>query len=118
MICCLTARQLLEKELGQRLSVKQVAEYLGVDARLVKEQYLRLGGVRLGSRRYIFFERRLIDALSEPKTEQEQISMGGSDQDPGKEKNQVLYVKKGRSGLGGRAKKEKADIERHNDIFG
>lgn len=110
--------ELLEKELGKKLTASQVAKFLGIDARLVRCQYVRLGGVRLGSRCYIFFERRLIDALSKPKAEQEQVSVDRSSEDSSGQTDKMLQNQERSSGMGGRAKKAKTDIERHNDIFG
>ena len=52
----------VEKELGKRLTVNEVAEFLGVDKKTVRENYDKLGGMRLG-RLYLFFERSLIDAI-------------------------------------------------------
>lgn len=54
----------IEQELGNRLNAKEVASYLGVDKRLVIKHYRELGGVRLGERRYIFFEKRLVNAVT------------------------------------------------------
>ena len=51
----------LEQELGKRLTVSEVAEFLGIDKKTVRENYNKLGGMRLG-RLYLFFERSLIDA--------------------------------------------------------
>jgi DNA-directed RNA polymerase specialized sigma subunit len=52
----------LEQELGKRLTVNDVAEFLGIDKKTVRENYNKLGGMRLG-RLYLFFERSLIDAI-------------------------------------------------------
>ena len=53
---------MLEKELGKKLSTKEVAEYLGLDEKTVRLYYQKLGGMRLG-RRYVFFEKEIINAI-------------------------------------------------------
>jgi hypothetical protein len=102
---------LLEKELGKKLSVSQVAEYLGVDARLVRRQYAQLGGVRLGPKCYIFFERRLINAISEQGQVFQEVPVDRANQDQRETKKEVLRDKKDRSGMGGRAKKKKDSFD-------
>lgn len=52
----------LDKHIGKPLNTKQVANYLGVDEKTVRQYYEQLGGIRLG-KKYIFFERRLIVAI-------------------------------------------------------
>jgi len=54
--------EILEKELGKKLSVKQVAILLGRDEKTIRKHYSELGGMRLG-RCYMFFERRIVDAI-------------------------------------------------------
>jgi len=54
---------ILEQELGKALRTKDVAQFTGLDEKTVRKYYQELGGMRLG-RRYVFFERRLIDAIS------------------------------------------------------
>jgi hypothetical protein len=53
---------LIDQELGQCLSTKKVAQFLNLDEKTVRLHYRSLGGMRLG-RRFVFFERRLIDAI-------------------------------------------------------
>jgi hypothetical protein len=59
--------KILQQELGKALRAKDVADYLGIDDKTVIKYYEDLGGMRLGSR-YIFFERRFIDAIQERTT--------------------------------------------------
>ena len=54
--------QVIQKTLGQPLSAKAVAEYLGLDVKTVRKYYRELGGIRLGSR-IVFFEKELINAI-------------------------------------------------------
>jgi len=53
-----------DNELGKRMTVKEVAELLNVDVKTVRANYYKLGGMRLG-RQYVFFERRLNNAIQE-----------------------------------------------------
>lgn len=59
----------LETSLGKALTAKELAEYLGVSEKIVRDNYQQLGGVRIG-RHYRFFERRIIHALEK---RQEQV---------------------------------------------
>ena len=54
--------QVYENELGPRLSVEDVANYLGLDEKTVRQYYRELGGMRLG-RLFLFFERSVLNAL-------------------------------------------------------
>ena len=66
---------LLKQELGKKLTVNDVAEFLGVDKKTVRENYKKLGGMRLG-RRYLFFERSIINAVQK-ETEMDSPSAEG-----------------------------------------
>lgn len=66
---------MLEKELGKKLSTKEVAEYLGLDEKTVRLYYQKLGGMRLG-RRYVFFEKEIINAIQK-RTKMESPSSEG-----------------------------------------
>jgi hypothetical protein len=48
--------------LGQALSAKQIAAYLGLDPKTIRKYYRELGGIRLGSR-IVFFEKEFINAI-------------------------------------------------------
>ena len=53
---------MIQEDLGQVLSAEEVAKYLGLDVKTVRQYYHELGGMRLG-RKYLFFERRMINAI-------------------------------------------------------
>ncbi len=63
----------MEKELGNRMTSEELAEFLGVNVKTVRQYYKKFGGIRLGSR-YIFFERRIINAISNEEWELESPS--------------------------------------------
>ena len=48
--------------MGSVLRPEEVARYLGLDVKTVRQYYRDLGGMRLG-RRILFFERRILDAI-------------------------------------------------------
>ena len=54
--------KLIEQHLGRALSVKQIAEYLNINEKTVREHYQELGGIRIG-RQFKFFEREVINAI-------------------------------------------------------
>jgi len=54
--------EILKNHLGDRLSVSEVAAFLGLDEKTVRVHYKNLGGMRLG-RQYLFFERSVVDAI-------------------------------------------------------
>ncbi len=65
--------QTIEQELGRRLSTVEVAERFGLSESTVRRYASKFGGVRIGQRKIIFFERKLIDAISKLQQEQGQI---------------------------------------------
>ena len=70
--------QVLENELGPRLSVEEVANYLGLDEKTVRQYYRELGGMRLG-RLFLFFERSVLNALQK-RTEMDCPSAEGREE--------------------------------------
>jgi DNA-binding transcriptional regulator YhcF (GntR family) len=52
----------LEKILGTAISVKQLAEFLGVNEKTIRENYRQFGGIKIG-RHYRFFTKEIKDAL-------------------------------------------------------
>ena len=58
----------LQETLGNCLTAREMADYLGCDITTVYRNYRSLGGIRIGSS-YRFFEKRIIDAvLGQSKT--------------------------------------------------
>ena len=75
----------LKKSLGNALTVKELAEYLNVNEKTIRENYRQFGGIKIG-RHYRFFTKEVANALekrqeqiystskAERKTERESIS--------------------------------------------
>ena len=80
--------------LGRSLTDHEVARYLGVDVRLVRKYFARLGGMRLG-RKFVFFERSFSDAV------QRQVRLGGSGEGHGPEAQTPLQDQKRGFAVGG-----------------
>jgi len=74
--------EIIRQELGKRLSVKEVANLFGVDARFVRQHYAELGGMRLGNRIYIFFEKEVINAIQRQIKHKDAVGRSGKDQRP------------------------------------
>jgi hypothetical protein len=51
-------RKRLVELFGEAFSLEEMAEYLGVDKKWLREHHLKLGGIRLG-RKFLFFEKRI-----------------------------------------------------------
>ena len=88
----------IKESLGRKISVKELASFLGVDVRTVKKYYLELGGIRLGERRFIFFEKEVIHAIQ--RQAEQKLSLGGAGETRGAEKEEVFSNQKGSSGVG------------------
>ncbi|MGL1931386.1 MAG: hypothetical protein OCC45_06450 [Desulfotalea sp.] len=58
---------MIDKNLGKSLTAKQISELMGLSVTTVRLNYQSLGGFRVGSR-YVFFEKRLVDAVLEQTT--------------------------------------------------
>ena len=52
----------LENSLGKALTTKELAEYLGVNEKTIRENYRQFGGVKIG-RHYRFFTKEVTNAL-------------------------------------------------------
>ncbi len=52
----------LDEKLGKVLRPKDIADYLGLDEKTVRQYYQDLGGIRLGNR-ILFFEKEVINAI-------------------------------------------------------
>lgn len=52
----------LEKSLGKALTTKELAEYLNVNKKTIRENYRQFGGIKIG-RHYRFFTKEITNAL-------------------------------------------------------
>jgi hypothetical protein len=66
----------LKKNLGETISVKELAEYLNINEKTVREHYLDFNGIKVGNR-YRFFEREVINAIQKS---QKQIYSSGQEE--------------------------------------
>ena len=86
---------MLKEHLGDVLTVKQLAEYLDMDVKTVRDYYLEFGGIRIG-RSYRFFEKEVSNAIQTWK-EVHRTSQEGQQQ----ERKGVQHQKR-RPGVGSR----------------
>ena len=54
--------QELDEKLGKVLKPKDLAGYMGLDEKTIRQYYQELGGIRLGGR-ILFFEKEVINAV-------------------------------------------------------
>lgn len=95
---------IIQQELGKRLHVKEVASLFGVDTRFVRLHYAELGGIRLGDRIYIFFEKEVINAVQRQIKHKESVDRSSKDK---REEDQTpLSDKKGGYRMGDNAKEK------------
>lgn len=107
---------LLEKELGKRCTPKEIASWLGIDPQTVKKYHAALGGIRLGPRKIIFFEKEVLNAIQKIREAQE--SLDRTDQKDGDETLDQGFQNQTRSaGMGGRNSKAGYLIDGHR-LFG
>ena len=106
---------LLKKELGERIPVSKLAEYLDVAPATVNRYYRELGGIRLGPKTIVFFERSIINALS--VTKQEKEVDGPSPERGGRLQEKKLSDEKGSNRMGGEPKTRHRHKEDLHDLL-
>jgi len=84
---------MLENELGRAMRTADVAEYMGLDEKTVRQYYAELGGIRLG-RQYLFFEKEVINAI------QKRSKMGSPGENEEGEERENLSEQEGRIDMG------------------
>lgn len=103
--------QLLQRQLGQPLRTKDVADFLDLDVKTVRQYYQELGGIRLG-RRYVFFEKEVINAI------QKKRQVGSSSKKKRQEEGEDVSNKKRGHQLGKRnAEKSIQRLSEKHDLF-
>ncbi len=85
------------------MTVKEVAAFLGVGARFVRLHYKELGGMRLGSRVYVFFEKEVINAVQ--RQNKSEKTMDRTNQDQWKESKTPMRHAEGGGRMGNQGKK-------------
>lgn len=110
----------LQHELGHRLTTKEVAEYLGLDEDSVRKHYQALGGVRPTgpTGRILFFEKLIVEALrrcSNAVEDQEARtdSLEGQSPEGSPDKTEALRHQGGSPGVGGAAARKRLGEDRH-----
>lgn len=104
--------RMLEEQLGRALRPQELADFLGVDEKTVRQYYVELGGIRLG-RLYVFFEQEVINAI---QASRQMDSLG---KEKRKEEGGDLQDRKGGLELGGRLeKKTHRRVGKHRDSHG
>ena len=104
----------IEQELGKRLTVDEVASFLGVDKKTVRENYNKLGGMRLG-RLYLFFERSVINAI------QKETQMDSPSAEGWEEEGESVSDEKTGFDLGGQKEaktRQRVEREDRHNFFG
>lgn len=112
---------ILGKELGQKLTTREVAAYLDLDEDTVRKYYREIGGIRpTGSKgRILFFEKNIVDALSRRKdyavehNEERTNSMARASSEERTNQTETFQNKKGGFELGSNRKKEGLGGDRH-----
>jgi hypothetical protein len=106
----------LEKILGKAISVKELAEYLGVNETSIRKNFQQYGGIKVG-RHYRFFTKEVISAMQK-QTEKQIYSSVQAGQD--QERKGLQHNERGQS-MGSRNEKNaRQSLERHDkhNLFG
>lgn len=89
------ANSMMEDHLGRVLRADDMAHYLGLDEKTIRQYYRELGGIRLG-RRILFFEKEVINAV------QTRSKMGSPSENQRQEEGKDLPEQEGSIILGKR----------------
>lgn len=103
----------LEQSLGKALRAKDVAEYLGMNVKHIRNHYKDLGGIRLG-RHYRFFEKEIYYAIQK-RTE---VDSPSEEREP--EIGKGIFDQEGSQGLGNQDEKKasrRVEREDHHGLF-
>jgi len=103
----------LEQSLGKALRAKDVAEYLGMNVKHIRNHYKDLGGIRLG-RHYRFFEKEIYYAI------QKRTEVDSPSQKRKPEIGKGVFDKEGSQGLGNQDEAKasrRLEREDHHSLF-
>ena len=104
----------LEKSLGKALTAKQLAEFLGVNEKTIRENYRQFGGIKIG-RHYRFFTKEVANALEKRQ------EICGADQEERSAEREGLSDAEGCESVGSKDEKNvRRRLERHDKhgLFG
>lgn len=104
------------ESLGKSLTPQEVANYLGVQVRFVRQHYKELGGLRLGRRKIVFFE-KVIESAIQAQRRQPQETLGGSGVAEREVSSGDLYYQESGNLLGARNVKKTCIVDSHG-LFG
>jgi excisionase family DNA binding protein len=99
----------LKKSLGEALTAKELAEYLGVTKKTIRDNYRQFGGIKIG-RHYRFFEKEIINALEK---RQKQIHSSGQEERE-TERESISDPERGKKVGIGNAENVRRRLERHD----
>ena len=98
----------LNEKLGKVLKPKDLAVYMGLDEKMIRQYYHELGGIRLG-RRILFFEKEVINAV------QKRSKMGSPSESQREEEGKDLPEQERGNSLGKRKPvKSRGDMARED----
>jgi hypothetical protein len=104
----------LEEILGEAITAKELAEYLGVNETSIRKNFQQYGGIRVG-RHYRFFTKEVINAIQK-QTEEQVHSSGSAGRETGRKS---LPDTQGCKKMGSRNEKNVGRrLERGNDRHG
>ena len=106
--------EIINNQLGRALSAKELAAYLGLDPKTVRQYYRELGGIRLGSR-IVFFEKEFINAI------QKRTNLDCPDPEGRAEAGESVSDENGGNGLGSRDEaktRKRLEREDRHGLFG
>ena len=99
----------LEKSLGKAISVKELAEYLNVNEKTIRENHRQFGGIKIG-RHYRFFTKEVSNAL-----EKRQEQVYSTDQKERSAQREGISHPEGSKKVGiGNAQDVRRGVERHD----
>jgi hypothetical protein len=102
----------LKKHLGEAITVKQLAEFLNINEKTVRENYRQFGGIRIG-RHYRFFTKEVAKYAIQARQE-----IYSTDQEERAEARKGILDAEGRESMGGSAKRPERPRMERNDRHG
>ena len=106
---------IIEDSLGKTLSVTEVAKIFNVDSRNVRKHYKNLGGIKIGIRKIIFFEKEVVNAIQAQRRISRPSQMVRRKENP--ENNKVLQNKEGSHQVGSERRGKTFQIYDEHGIF-